>query len=123
MKPKDIFVLAVRLLGLLFLYLGLKAVTPLLGLEVIENPDKNEIIDDLLPVIFNLLVAWWLLSSRLLVRRAYPETSKASDALPAPVRKVTPWQEPIPSAVPNGMDRAEEKLASLVEKSKQSKAA
>src|SRR5580698_1689260 len=109
MKPKDIFGLAVRLLGLLFLYLGVRAVMPMLDLEIIENPDKNDIINGLMPVVFNLAVAWWLLRGGL-ARRAYPE-SKASDPVrlreqpvPAPTH-ATPSAPVAPELT--GMDRAE----------------
>jgi hypothetical protein len=115
MKPRDIFGLAVRLLGLLFLYFGLKAMMPMLDLEIIENPDKNDIINGLMPVVFNLAVAWWLLGGGL-ARRAYPET-KASESVrpreqpqPAPARPAH-----LPSEL-TGMDRAEQKLAALVDK-------
>jgi hypothetical protein len=118
MKPKDIFGLAVRLLGLLFLYFGLRAVMPMLDLEIIENPDKNDIINGLLPVVFNLAIAWWLLGGGL-ARRAYPE-SKASDPIrlreqpvPAPTH-ATPSAPSAPELT--GMDRAEQKLAGLVDK-------
>jgi hypothetical protein len=117
MKPKDIFGLAVRLLGLLFLYLGLRAVMPMLDLEIIENPDKNDIINGLLPVAFNLAVAWWLLRGGL-ARRAYPEP-KTSDPVrlreqPEPASATV---QPAPlSPELTGMDRAEQKLAALVDK-------
>jgi len=120
MKPKgifeDIFGLAVRLLGLLFLYFGLRAVMPMLDLEIIENPDKNDIINGLMPVVFNLAIAWWLLGGGL-ARRAYPEPKVS-----APVRREQPEPgtasaRPAQSAPElTGMERAEQKLASLVDK-------
>ena len=58
---KDIFTLAVRLLGLVFLYLGLSAVTPLLDFSAIETAAKSDLITAILPIVFNLAVAWWLL--------------------------------------------------------------
>ena len=58
---KDIFTLAVRLLGLVFLYLGLSAVTPLLDFGAIETAAKSDLITAILPIVFNLAVAWWLL--------------------------------------------------------------
>lgn len=132
MKPKDIFGLGVRLLGLFFLYLGFKAVSPLLDLDVIENPDKNEIINDLLPVVFNLAVGLCLLRGWFLMRWAYPDSSKAGalknlEELPAQPKRViaTPepaptTPEPAPQAKSTGMERADEKLAALVEKPKES---
>ena len=70
MKPRDIFGLAVRLLGLFFLYLGLRAVTPMLDLGAIGTASKSDIINAILPIVFNLAVAWWLLGGGLLMRRA-----------------------------------------------------
>ena len=119
MKPKDIFKdifgLAVRLLGLLFLYFGLKAVMPMLDLELIENPDKNDIINGLMPIIFNLAIAWWLLGGGL-TRRAYPESKISEPA--APPRPGSAVQSPAQPASTEltGMERAEQKLAALVEK-------
>jgi hypothetical protein len=124
MKPKDIFGLAVRLLGLLFLYFGLKAVMPMLDLELIENPDKSDIINGLMPVVFNLAIAWWLLGGGL-ARRAYPEPKTTEPARaperrePAPTTQST--QQPSPQLT--GMERAEQKLAALVDKSGDGRAA
>jgi len=119
MKPKDIFGLAVRLLGLLFLYLGLRAVTPMLDLDVFENPDKNEIINDLMPVAFNLVIAGFLLSSGFLIRLAYPETPKILERLPSQPKPTTSLQEPVQSPELTGTERTEKKLAALVEKPKE----
>ena len=127
MKPKDIFGLAVRLLGLLFIYFALKAVTPLLDLDVLESPDKNEIINDLMPIVFNLIVALWLLRGGFM-RWAYPDTQKNPERQLADVKPAAPssMAAPASSSVPSpeltaeltGMARAEEKLAALVEKPK-----
>jgi hypothetical protein len=118
MKPRDIFGLAVRLLGLVFLYLGLRAVTPLLDLGAIETASRSDLIDALLPVAFDLAVAWWLLGGGLLLRRAYPETSKdlGSSTLMRESAAPKPNVTQAPKLV--DMDKAEEKLASLVEKPK-----
>ncbi|MGH8023206.1 MAG: hypothetical protein ACRED1_06475 [Limisphaerales bacterium] len=127
MKPRDIFGLAVRLLGLLFLYLGLRAVVPLLDVELIENSDKTDLIDGLMPVVFNLAIAWWLLGGGL-VRRAYPEPRSAKSARPQENPEMAPSvreQRDIaaagqpgrfgPSEV-SGMEQAEHKLAALVDR-------
>lgn len=126
MKPKDIFGLAVRLLGLLFLYFGLKSVLPMLDLEIIESPDKTDIINGFMPVVFNLAIAWWLLGGGL-TRRAYPEP-KASE--PARLREQSqPQPEPAPARTAQpptkltGMEQAEQKLAALVDKPGDSRAA
>ena len=121
MKPRDIFGLAVRLLGLYFLYLGLYALAQLLGsdiTELVKNPDKTDLIDDLLPIAFDLIAGCFLLKGGWLIRWAYPETPKISEHLPAPMKRTTPASEPAPSPEPTGMDQAEKKLAALVEKPK-----
>jgi hypothetical protein len=119
--PRDAFGLAVRLVGLYFLYLGLNALTQLLGSDVtdiIKNPDKTDLINGLLPVVFDLVVAWCLLRGGWLARRAYPETSKASENLPTQIKRTTPLPESAPSPALTGMEQAEKKLAALVEKPK-----
>jgi hypothetical protein len=117
MKPRDIFGLAVRLLGLYFLYLGLTAVTPLLDFGAIENASKSDIITTILPIVFNLAIAWWLLGGGLLMRRAYPEAPKILDRFPSQspqAKPVTPAPAPAPELA--NIDEAEKKLAALVEK-------
>ena len=113
MKPKDIFGLAVRLLGLWFLYLGLRAVTPLLDFGADRWISKDELIGSILPVIFNLMVAGWLLSGGLLVRWAYPEERKNLSA----VKPVTPEPESARSPEADA-EWTEKRLASLLEKPK-----
>lgn len=118
MKPKDIFGLAVRLLGLLFLYLALKAFTQMLDLDLIQNPDKTDLINTLMPAVFNLLVAVFLLHGKLLTRWAYPETKTSlleQLKQPAPLSHPESVPPPKPAAA---MDLAESKLAALVEKPK-----
>jgi hypothetical protein len=111
---KGIFGLAVRLLGLVFLYFGLSAVTPLLDLGALETAAKSDIITAILPIVFNLLIAWWLIGGGLLIRRAYPE-APGFWAYPHGQREGTAAK----SAQPQGMtdmEAAEKKLAALVEK-------
>ena len=114
----DIFGLAVRLLGLFFLYLGLRAVSPVLDLEAIENAGKSDIINAILPIAFNLLVAWWLLGGGLLMRRAYPDGSRIQDHSQPQAERTTPAANSAQSQELTDMDRAEKRLASLVEESK-----
>jgi hypothetical protein len=123
MKPKDIFSLAVRLLGLLFLYFGLKAVSPLLDLETIESADKSDLVNAVLPIAFNLLVAWWLIGGGLLIRRAYPELPKVSDNSHSQEERGMPVTSSTRSQGLTDMDKAEKKLASLLEKPKDGRAA
>jgi hypothetical protein len=123
MKSRDIFGLAVRLLGLVFLYLGLRAVSPMLDLGAIESAGKIDIINAILPIAFNLLVAWWLLGGGLLVRRAYPEAPKILDHSHSRAERGTPAANSTQSQELTDMDRAEKKLAALVEKPKDDHAA
>jgi hypothetical protein len=122
MKPRDIFGLAVRLLGLFFLCLGLKAVPPMLDLGAIESAGKSDIVNAILPIVFNLAVAWWLLGGGLLMRRAYPEAAKTSDHSPSQAERGTAAPGPTRAQELTDMDRAEKKLASLVEKPKDDQA-
>jgi hypothetical protein len=123
---KDIFSLAVRLLGLVFLYLGLSAVAPLLALldfSAIQTANAGDIITAILPIAFNLLVAWWLLGGRWLIRRAYPETSRISPYSPAPKEGALSTAVPAQSQRTPDMEVADKKLAALVEKPKDDRAA
>jgi hypothetical protein len=100
-----------------FLYLGLRAVPPLLDVGTIETASKSDILSALLPIVFNLAVAWWLLGGSL-VRRAYPETPKFSDyPRPSAQRGASPAQATPSPGMPE-MDKVETRLASLVEKPK-----
>ncbi|HUB86611.1 MAG TPA: hypothetical protein VMB22_01875 [Verrucomicrobiae bacterium] len=113
MKPKDIFGLAVRLLGLWFLYLGLRAATPLLDLGADRWSSREELVSLILPVVFNLAVAAWLLSGKLLVRWAYPEERRNLSA----VKPAASTTEAAHSSETDA-ERTEKRLASLVEKPK-----
>lgn len=117
---KGIFSLAVRLLGLFFLYLGLSAVQPLLDLGALETASKSDIITAVLPIVFNLAVGWWLIGGGLLVRRAYPEGSRI---FPHPRLQEKEAAPPGPSEATANMDAADKKLASLVETPKENPAA
>lgn len=119
MKAKDIFGLAVRLLGLIFLYLGLNATAQALGSDLIQAPDKSDIINGVLPIVFYLIMAGFLIRGRLLINWAYPEKVQLSEHFPSPAKPITPLPQPVPSPVPQARDNAEEKLAALVEKPKE----
>lgn len=115
MKPKDIFGLAVRLLGLWFLYLGMRAMIPLLDLGAIEAAGTGDIINAILPVVFDFAVAGWLLGGRLLTRLAYPEPPGiSSHALPQ-ARHASPAPTSPPSPELANTDMVDKKLAALVD--------
>jgi len=88
MKPKEIFNLAIRLLGLFFVYLGFKAVP-----MVFWDGGRS-----LLFVACYFAVAWWLIGgAELLMSRAYPDSDLSS--LPGhipepPARNPTPGPPP-----------------------------
>jgi hypothetical protein len=76
MKPKDMFSLAVRILGLAFLYQGLLALPTALRFGLFVANFGN-LIAGLLSVGWPLGVAYWLLrGAPLLMRIAYPETDE-----------------------------------------------
>ena len=115
---KDIFTLAVRLLGLVFLYLGLSAVTPLLDFGALETAAKSDLITAILPIVFNLVVAWWLLGGGMLIRRAYPTTAASSSAALAQSEEAMPATTAAAPGRTMDLEAADKKLAALVEKSK-----
>ena len=113
---KGIFGLAVRLLGLVFLYFGLSAIPPLLDMGAIETAAGSDIIAAVLPIVFNLLVAWWLMGGGLLIRRAYPETFRVTQDSDAHGGN---RKSEIQSGLSHGttaMEAADKKLEPLVEK-------
>jgi hypothetical protein len=115
---KDIFGLAVRLLGLGFLYFGLSAVPPMLDLGAIETAAKSDIITAVLPIVFNLVVAWWLIGGGWLTRRAYPEAPRISPQSNPQAERTAPTAKPIASQGTTDLDAADKKLAPLMEKPK-----
>jgi hypothetical protein len=119
---KGIFGLAVRLLGLVFLYLGLSGVPPLLDLGAIETAAKSDILTAVLPVVFNLAVGWWLIGGGLLIRRAYPEASGLARYAQGQGQNTAPVVKPDSSQETADMNAAEKKLESLVEKQKDDRA-
>ncbi len=129
MKPKDIckdvFGLAVRLLGLYFLCIGLKAlnVLALMDMTIIKGDNMNDVFSAALSVVFNLAIAWWLLGSRSLTRRAYPATSKDLDGSHSLSGQVSSVPRPIQIPGLSDMESAEKKLAALVKAPKVDRAA
>lgn len=79
MKPQDIFNLAIRLLGLFFIYSTVQAI-PLL----FSGPPLQLIVHSLLSAGFYFIIAWWLLGGApLLAHRAYPTNTTDTDTGPA----------------------------------------
>lgn len=115
---KDIFSLAVRLMGLVFLYLGLSAVPPLLDFGALETAARGDIITALLPIAFDLAVGWWLLDGRWLIRRAYPESTNTAAPSPTHREEMPPANMSTPPRGTADADAADKKLAALVEKPK-----
>ena len=75
MKPRDIFKLAVRVLGLAFLYHGLSAVPTVIPL-ILTSAIGNFVIGVLM-IVWPLAVAWWLIGGApLLTCRAYPQATE-----------------------------------------------
>jgi hypothetical protein len=71
MKPREIFGLAVRLLGLLFVYLAIRTLP-----VVFSGPPPIVVIRTVLTMVFYVGVGWWLVGGApLLVKRAYPATN------------------------------------------------
>jgi hypothetical protein len=88
MKPPEIFKIALRILGLVFLYHGLLQL-PMTVVQLIGAISGKAIPQALFTSImlaWPLLVAWWLLrGAPLLVRLAYPEVKTTPpDTQPAP---------------------------------------
>ena len=82
MKPKDMFSLTVRLLGLVFVYHGLLAFPLAIGQISSTFPSAvnqagsfGAFIGCVIIAVWPLLVAYWLLrGAPLIIRVAYPET-------------------------------------------------
>jgi hypothetical protein len=73
MNPKEIFGLAVRLLGLVFLYHGLSALPGVLS--IIPLNSSGSFVGGIIMVVWPLVVAYWLLlGGPPLVRIAYPNS-------------------------------------------------
>jgi len=75
MKSKDLFKLAVQILGLVFLYRGLSALPTVIELVLMGSFVHSAVA--VLGIAWPLVVAWWLLGGApLLMRRAYPDSSR-----------------------------------------------
>jgi hypothetical protein len=87
-----------------------------------ETASKNDVLNAILPIAFNLLVAWWLLGGGWLARRAYPDAPKIQDNLLPLAGRGTPVGNSAPPQELTDLDRTEKRLASLVEKPKDGRA-
>jgi len=82
MKPRDILNLAVRLLGLVFLYQGLQALPPAViqFCSVIANMNSGAILGCLVMAGWPLLVSYWLLrGAPPIMHIAYPDASASTE--------------------------------------------
>ena len=115
---KDIFRLAVRLLGLFFIYVGLKDldVPALMDVTIIKGDNLDDLISTLLPVVFNLAIGWWLLGNNFLVRRAYPELARVLGLSQSASGPATPAAQQPPPSQTTELEAAEKKLAALMGK-------
>ena len=78
MKSKDIFILAVRVLGLVFLYHGLSSMPTILPLAFARSIGNWFI--SVIMVAWPLVLAYWLVrGAPLLIRIAFSETSGHSE--------------------------------------------
>ena len=78
MKPHILFGLAVRILGLVFLYHGLNNLPSLLPLLIgaFTSMNPSALVIMLCSLVWPFALAWWLLGGApFLVARAYPEAS------------------------------------------------
>ena len=114
---KEIFSLAVRLLGLYFLFVGLKDldVQTLMDVATLKDDSLEDIISAIIPVVFNLTVAWWLLGSTRLILRAYLIAPKNAD-LKAEKDRVMPAPNSAQLAGLIDGETTDKKLAALVRK-------
>jgi hypothetical protein len=84
MKPKDIFGLAVRLIGLVFLYQGLTAVPNAITsvFPVFPHPFWRNLFPSLLIVGWPLLIGYWLVrGAPWLMQKAYGDGSEPAQGL------------------------------------------
>lgn len=81
MKAKDIFKLAVRILGLVFIYYGLTAL-PIAASAVVTAFMGAHVLSFLISLVmagWPLAIAYWLLrGAPLIARFAYPDTTEPS---------------------------------------------
>ncbi len=129
MKPKnifrEIFQLAVRLVGLFFLCLGLKDlfVQIFMALTQLRGASMVNIVSTFLPVGFTLAMAVWLLRTRWLIHLAYPEAGRTVEPVQPPAGREEPEPKPALPQKLSDVEVAEKKLAALVVKPPENKTA
>lgn len=75
MKSKDLFNLAIRILGLVFLYQGLSSL-PTVIIATLSNGSGNFLMF-MLMVVWQMLLAYWLLrGAPFIMNIAYPESTR-----------------------------------------------
>jgi hypothetical protein len=125
MKPRDIskeiFGLAIRLLGLYFLWVGLSNlnVPALMNVQMLKGDEISDILTAVLPAAFNLAVAWWLLGGKLLIRRAYPEAPRMIERFDSAPERSVSTPKPARSQELTDMECADKKLEAFLTKPKQ----
>ena len=92
MKPKDIFSVAVRVIGLLFLYQGLTAVPAVINNWYLFPQMKfAAIIPSLIAIGWPLFIAWWMVrGAPWLMRLAYPEERGSAPSAPSATTPTNP---------------------------------
>ena len=91
MKSKEIFTVAVRIIGLAFLYQGLAAVPMAVAnfCPVFPHFNFRVLLPSLIVVAWPLAVAWWLVrGAPWLVRLAFPKSEEPTEPLPIKVKLV-----------------------------------
>jgi hypothetical protein len=94
MKPPELFQLALRILGLVFLYHGLAPLPMVLVqfLSAFRGPNTGQVLFTIVMLTWPLFLAWWLLrGAPQLMRLAYPETPAATKE-PTPAETSTTKQ-------------------------------
>jgi len=117
---KDIFGIGVKLAGLYFFCIGLKDMEAPAFMDVttIKCDNLNDVISASIPVVFNFLVAWWLLGCRLLSCRAYPKITINRKRATAAAETPTLSAKPSPASSVTDVRATENKLSALAAKPK-----
>jgi len=115
---KNIFALAVKLTGLWFIYLGFRDMPPILQLPTMVGYTTNDIVTAVLPAAFNLLVGWWLVANKFLIRCGYPDNMKSAVFHHLVDSTENAAAKPITASAAREEKSMDEKLATLVKNQK-----